>query len=136
MFNESKFLSSCNGLSTAFDFQMSQLVPGYDFQPLCKPFIAFRLFNINNNFNFFFFFLTIFSFNFEKPDSIIYTESFIHNFTVESSEYLSVETTTTFDCVFFWWDLDMDGKNNNYISLAPTWVDPTSVVFFKQFFFF
>lgn len=42
LFKDSKFLSSCNGLSTAFDFQMSQLLPGSDFQALCKPFIAFR----------------------------------------------------------------------------------------------
>lgn len=39
-----------------------------------------------------------------------------------------IEEKRLFDCVFMWWDLDMDGTGRNYITMAPTWWDADSKV--------
>uniref|UniRef100_A0A915E3G7 Protein arginine N-methyltransferase n=1 Tax=Ditylenchus dipsaci TaxID=166011 RepID=A0A915E3G7_9BILA len=86
----------CAGSAAVFDIQVSEFT---DFERICEPFVAF-------------------SFNFEDPDTIKYDECVVHE--------LISKHNAIFDAVIMWWDLDMDGLGNNYICMAPTWIDAHS----------
>ncbi|CAB3408158.1 unnamed protein product [Caenorhabditis bovis] len=89
-------LGNCPGTSAVFDVQLSALETK-DFIALTEPIIAFE-------------------FDFENADKIIYEESF---------RRLAIATESgTIDAILMWWDLDMDGTNENFIDMAPRWANP------------
>ncbi|KAI1709392.1 ribosomal protein l11 methyltransferase (PrmA) domain-containing protein [Ditylenchus destructor] len=100
----SKILKSpfedCSGSPAVFDIQVSEVQESLkEFRRVGDPQI-------------------VFSFNFEDPESIVYNGSR----TVEFSSKID----GSMDAVVMWWDLNMDGGSDNFISMAPNWIDKES----------
>ncbi|VDK51657.1 unnamed protein product [Anisakis simplex] len=87
----------CPGAAAVFDLQISR-VSSEQVDCLCDPFVAF-------------------SFNFEDASSIVYNESFVHQFKVKKLGKSRV------DAILMWWDLDMDGTGEHILSMAPSWLN-------------
>ncbi|KAK6741870.1 hypothetical protein RB195_009627 [Necator americanus] len=86
-------LGDCPGTAAVYDVQLSQ-VHSHQFTRLSEPILAF-------------------SFDFESSDSIIYDETF--------DKIVTCKESGRIDAIMMWWDLDMDGKGEFWIDMAPKW---------------
>ncbi|ULU12246.1 hypothetical protein L3Y34_015518 [Caenorhabditis briggsae] len=89
-------LGTCSGTASVFDVQLSELET-HEFRELAEPIVAFK-------------------FDFENEEKIIYNESFVRE--------AIAHTSGTIDAIMMWWDIDMDGKGETFIDMAPRWKNP------------